>query len=77
MIDLPFPCKIYRVHCIFCRKLLGHMLIDKEATEQQAINRAHSVYQVGEIHNPYCKLERDMKKLISSKNKDEFTVALI
>jgi hypothetical protein len=77
MLDLPFPCKIYRVHCCFCRQPIGHIIVDKEATEQQALNRAHSVFKLGEIHNPFCERERNMQDMITSKNKYEFTVGLL
>ena len=77
MLNLPFPCRIYRVHCRFCRKVIGHMIVASNATERQALNRAHSVYTIGEVHNSVCERERYQQTLIATKNTNDFTVALI
>lgn len=77
MLDLPFPCKIFRVHCAWCREVVGHLIMDENTSETGARNRAQSTFKTDEIHNLSCENERRIKALIATKNKYDFTVELI
>ena len=64
---LPLSCKIYRVHCLNCRVALGHIIVDQKTSIEGVINRACATFDTNEIHNNSCEHERNVYKLIPSR----------
>jgi len=73
---LPLSYKIYRVSCNFCKIPLGHIILDNDGNETQALNRAQSTFPK-DTHNSICQSQRRQNELVDYGLVYDFSVELI